>query len=325
MGDEMIKLKNKKHILMITIIILMIVALNVLPFSNIHAYTNDAPQASDAENLVKGAIGWILSTGAGVLATPITYVINMVNVVIFSILYTVFVGSKIVDTIFSFPTPDNVIFNRIGFFDPNFINPTPVESAPVVQIKTVIQSLYYSFFTVAITIFVIAALVIGIKLALSTIASEKAQFKNALKNWVMGIVLLFTIHFVMAGIFAINEEIVKIASNYAGDNISFNIQVTSGIPVVGNALSSIIRGFSDLIGSNNPIDAFQMNGYLGLIIQFLVKSVGGDLLSSIALTIILFQTVAIVAMYIKRLFYCIILGVIAPLVVAADVVKKSIG
>lgn len=325
MGDEMIKLKNNKCILMITIIVLMIVALNILPLSSIHADTNEALKASDAENLIEGAIGWVLSTGAGVLATPITYVINMVNVIIFSILYLIFIGSGISDTIFSFPTPDNVIFNRIGFFDPNFINPTPVASAPVVQIQTVIQSLYYSFFTVAITIFVIAALVIGIKLALSTIASEKAQFKNALKNWVMGIVLLFTIHFLMAGIFAINEEIVKIASDYAKNDIEFNVQISSGIPVIGNALSSIIRGVGDFFGAETPVDAFKVHGYLGLIVQFLVKAIGGDLLSSIALTIILFQTVAIVTMYIKRLFYCIFLGIIAPLVIATDVVKKSMG
>ena len=45
------------------------------------------------------------------------------------------------------------------------------------MMQGVIQNIYFSFFTLAGTVFVLAAVIIGIKLAFSALASEKAQYK----------------------------------------------------------------------------------------------------------------------------------------------------
>ncbi|MNN99995.1 hypothetical protein D3C81_2197810 [compost metagenome] len=67
-----------------------------------------------------------------------------------------------------------------------------------------------------------------------------------------------------------------------------------------------------------------MHGYGGMLMMFALKAFGGDFISSIICAILLGQTVIIVVMYVRRLFYCIILGMLAPAIVAVDVIKKTI-
>ncbi|MEG0073725.1 MAG: hypothetical protein RR751_04440 [Clostridia bacterium] len=116
------------------------------------------------------------------------------------------------NTTLYFPMPEHMVFNMIPFFDPNFINPA---SAPVGAevnyieiVSKVVAPLYYSSVILVSTLFVCFALAIGIKLAISISAQEKAQYKTAVGTWITGIILLFTGHLLMAGIFGINEQIV---------------------------------------------------------------------------------------------------------------------
>ncbi|MNP01884.1 hypothetical protein D3C76_937120 [compost metagenome] len=284
-----------------------------------------------------------MKVGLGPLFAVLSGLVNIIIFVIFALLYAIFIAGGIGGASGSFPFVDQIIFNKIAFFDPNFIN-TPtvtgvaggadVTSAPVYIMKGIIQQLYYSAFIISGAIFVIAAMVIGIKLAISTIASEKAHYKEALTHWLFGLVLLFTVHFLMAGIFAINEKIVEIASRSVQDSVEFKLDVLQAIPVIGSTVgktvSSIIGGISDAIskltgGSGNTTPtAVTLHGYGGMLMMFALKAFGGDFISSIICAILLGQTVIIIVMYVRRLFYCIILGMLAPAIVAVDVIKKTI-
>lgn len=344
-------LKENKKIIF-TVLILLVTISVVSSFSSNSVFA----KLTGEEELLRGETGFIgnivgtiedlitngLNKATGVLMAPFSTFITIIGVFVFFVLYIIFQSMGMANGLLSFPFPDSIVFNRMAFFDPNFINPTQVggKNAPVYILQGTISSLYYTFFILALTIFVIAAMIIGIKLAISSIASEKAQYKQALTNWVFGIILLFTVHILMAGIFAINEGITAVAYEIAG-KIEFKLPVVQAIPLVGNSLNNIIGGSSDggidFIGiltgglSNTvrnagvKIDApeFTGTGYMGLTLIFLAKGLGGDLISALILFIIMGQTVALVIMYIKRLFYCIFLGMLAPLIVAVDVIKKS--
>ena len=323
--------RNKK---MIFTVLLLLLAISVFSsFENIsYARITDEGQQSgwDSFNDILGAIvSGILQFGMGVLGAPFAAIFGALALLLFLILWLLFTTLGVTDGLISFPFPDTIVFNKVPFFDPNFINPTSDASAPVHILQGTISSLYYTFFTIAITVFVIAAMVIGIKLALSSIGSEKAQYKQALNNWIFGIVLLFTVHILMAGIFALNEGIVEAASHASG-GITFTIGAFDWIPVAGNVIGNILDIGADLLGTLTgqeisagiTLDAFP--GYAGIIIILVIKTMGGDLIAALTLLTILGQTVALVIMYIKRLFYCIILGIMAPLIVAVDVIKKSI-
>lgn len=330
---EIMKNSIRKYIVPVLMLLVIISIISVVtPIHNVYGQINQVTNVeSPAGDVLKNIIGVLLKFSAGPLFAVIAGLVNLILLVVFMFLYTVFVSAGISVT---FPFPDQVIFNKIAFFDPNFINPPStgghiIESSPIAVVQPIIQKLYYTSFVVAGTIFVIAALIIGIKLAISTIASDKAHYKQALTNWLVGLVLLFTVHFLIAGIFAINEKIVEIASStVAGNNITFKLDVLTAIPGIGSTIgkvaSDVIGGISKLLGGPSTPTAIDLPGYGGMILMFAAKAMGGDLVSSIICGILLGQTVIIVVLYLRRMFYCILLGMLAPAIVAVDVIKKTI-
>lgn len=320
MGDKM-KLNIKKISKIICIMILLIALF--MPSTEVFARINPDTIDTSWSSGIKGFLGKMLEIGTGPLTAAIASLINVVIGIVFLVLSFVFAP---IANGFLFPFPDQIIFNKVPFFDPNFINPTisaMTENSPVVILQSLIKNLYYTCFVMAGAVFVIAAMVIGIKLAISTIATEKAHYKQALMTWITGLFLLFTTHFIMLIIFTVNEEIVTTVSR-ASDNIGFDLDLLQIIPLgIGKALSTIVNGIAGLLGADSSVTDITVYGYGGLLIKFAAYAFGGDLPSSIVCAILLGQTVALIVMYIKRLFYSIILGMIAPLIVAADVMKKT--
>lgn len=324
MGDKM-KFNLKKISKIICIMLIVIVVF--MPFAQVFGQINPVNNESGMADSVKGFLFKMLEIGTGPLTSAIAGLMNAIIGIIFLLLYFLFSPVSAGGT---FPFPDQIIFNKLAFFDPNFINPptygdsTLISKAPVAMLQDLIQSLYYTGFVIAGTVFLIAAMIIGIKLALSTIATDKAHYKQALMTWVTGLFLLFTTHFIMLIIFTLNEEIVNIVSKAASE-ITFSLDLLKIIPLgIGKALSTIVNGIAGLLGATSSVTDIEVKGYGGLLIKFAAYAFGGDLTSSIVCGVLLGQTCAIIMMYLKRLFYSIILGIIAPLIIAADVMKKSL-
>ncbi len=336
--------KENKKIICLVLILLVVISLvssscNNSVFARLTDENTGAPVSigEQAQGLLNNLLGGILNTASGTVLGAFSTLLFGLALIVFLVMWFIFAAVGVGDGWLSFPFPDQIIFNKMAFFDPNFINPTRQLSgqAPVAILQDIISSMYYTFFTVALTIFVIAAMVIGIKLALTSIASEKAQYKQALNNWVFGIVLLFSVHLLMAGIFAINEAVVEVAYHMSG-NIKFSVSAFELVPGVGNTIKNIfgtvmsgINGILDIlnVGFDLPEDALvelPWGGYAGMIIMFLVNAWGGDFISALTLFVVLGQTFALVVSYVKRLFFCIFLGMLAPIVIAVDVIKKSL-
>lgn len=316
-------LKHKKIIKTICIILLMIVLF--LPISSVFAEVTPTGDNTETAENIKAFFGWILKIGTGPLTAAIASLMNAIIVVLFVLLYFIF---SPLSANFAFPFPDQIIFNKIPFFDPNFINPNSNVDSPVNLLEGLIRNLYNTGFVIAGAVFVIAAMIIGIKLAVSTIASEKAHYKQSLVTWITGLLLLFTTHFIMLGIFTINEEIVKEISIVTTE-IKFTFQWTEVIPVVGNMITNLLNAVTGIISGITGLDigaigTYNVYGYSGLLIKFGAAAIGGDIVGSVICAILLGQTCAIIMMYLRRLFYSIILGMIAPLIVAADIIKKTL-
>lgn len=152
----------------------------------------------------------------------------------------------------TFPWADKLIFNAVAFLDVNFINPAnnslfKVEGNEEAVLTGIISNVYYTLFTLALAFLGVAVAIMTIKLILSTIASEKAKYKQALTNFVLAIVMLFSAHFAISFIFYANEQLVEMASNIAIDNME---GVT--LPSVKDALGDDIR-MENFINSNDAI------------------------------------------------------------------------
>jgi hypothetical protein len=85
----------------------------------------------------------------------------------------------------------------------------------VIIIKQAIAMWYYIIRTISIAIMLILLIFIGIKMAISTVASEKAAYKTMLVDWVAGMILVFGIHYIMLFILTLNETIVTTIKNSA--------------------------------------------------------------------------------------------------------------
>jgi hypothetical protein len=317
-------------LLLKTVCVLVIISILLIPVTHVFGAINPVNEHNAAADSIKTVIGALISLSTGPLTAALAGLVNAVILVIFLLLYFIF---SPLSAGFAFPFPDQIIFNKIGFFDPNFIvlpsktlgGTDYITNAPVYILKDVISNIYYTGFTIAGTIFIIVAMIAGIRMAVSTIASEKAHYKQALISWITGVALLFTTHFIILGIFTINETFVNAISK-AADNIEFKIDILQIIPgfgsTVGKALSSIVGQVSSWFGGSSQPTAVSVYGYGGMILMFAGYGIGGDLVSSIVCGILLGQTCALIIMYLKRLFYCIILGMIAPLIIAVDALKK---
>ena len=92
-------------------------------------------------------------------------------------------------------------FNAVPLLDVNFINPDGGSFVGNGNIQAVLKNTYATILTLAASFFGIVVLITAIRLVISTIASEKAKYKQAIVDWLVGFVMLFCIHYAISFIF----------------------------------------------------------------------------------------------------------------------------
>lgn len=78
----------------------------------------------------------------------------------------------------------------------------------IVVLKKTIATWYYTFRVISIMIMLILLVYIGIKIAIQSSATEKALYKRVLVDWLVGMILVFSIHYIMIFIIQLNELVV---------------------------------------------------------------------------------------------------------------------
>lgn len=123
-----------------------------------------------------------------------------------------------------FPWADKVIFNTIPLLDVNFLNPskgslflTTKEDDTI--LAKIVRNIYFTIFVLAISFLGAVVGIMAIKLALSSIASEKAKYKEAMVKFLVSLVLIFTMHYAISFVFFVNEQMVIVASQILKDNL----------------------------------------------------------------------------------------------------------
>lgn len=85
----------------------------------------------------------------------------------------------------------------------------------IIIVKENVAMWYYILRILAMAIMLVVLIVVGIKMAISTIASEKAIYKRMLVDWVVGVIMLFTLHYFMLFVFNLNTIMVDIVQETA--------------------------------------------------------------------------------------------------------------
>lgn len=124
-----------------------------------------------------------------------------------------------------FPWADKIVFNAIPILDINFINPAPGSlmkdaSGNETTIGKILRNIYFTSLSIAIGFLSIVIAISGIRLAVASIAADKAKYKEAIVHWLICLVLIFGLHYLLSFTFYLNEKLVQAASNIANDALS---------------------------------------------------------------------------------------------------------
>ena len=199
------KKKTCKIIICISLVIMLITS-----FGNVFGATNPdyTPEVTVNENALDSKIKDSILLDA---------LANMINAIASLAEYSIGAVFKSLTGDNIFPWADRIIFNGIGFLDINFLNPASnslfVSNGSTSILGKVVRSVYSTIFSLAVLFLGVAVGIMAIRLALSSIAAEKAKYKQAIVNWVTCIIMLFLMHYILAFVFWVNEQMVQIASN----------------------------------------------------------------------------------------------------------------
>lgn len=220
-----------EKILIIFLIFLIVFNFTINGF--VIAETDDLIAAVDAEGTFSGenakyresfnAIALLLS-GLGIIAEAILLLPRMLALVLgFNLqgIISGFLGLGGEETDEEYPdsffaTPDQILFNHYKITDIDFFNINdPDLTDGVKAFRQNVAQFYYIVRLIAISILLIVLVYIGIRMAISTIASEKAMYKKMLVDWVTSLALLFVLQYIMIFIITLNSIIVSTLENLA--------------------------------------------------------------------------------------------------------------
>lgn len=225
-----------------------------------------------------------------------------------------------------YPWADRVIFNGMPLLDVNFINPEPGSlfmktSGDYTAIGNTVRSVYFTGMSIAVGFMGIVVAVMAIKLAISSIAAEKAKYKEAVTHWLMALILIFGLHYIIAFVFYLNEQLVEVASNMVNGILEDKLDEINAIEIFNLGNISYVGGnmVSKLI---SPVE--------GLGDYFRTEAIQvewpktSSFISAIVYCVFLIQSLMFFIAYLKRFFYVAILACISPFVAIYDFLQKAV-
>lgn len=229
-------MKLKKFVKPLCLILVVIVVIFICSNNSVFAEINPdytkgatAPTAN-LDNIVKNdalsnAVGQLIYTVGNLLEKLFTLIILAVS------------GTP------AFPWSDKIIFNAVPLLDINFINPN-VNSlfGSAGGLQGLIRNVYFTVLSLSITFFGIGVVLMAIKLVTTAIAEEKAKYNEAIMNWLIGLTLLFTIHYGISFIFYLNESLVQVASGIVKDQLK-DSDVAKGLEVDNTYKAKVVVNF----------------------------------------------------------------------------------
>lgn len=135
-------------------------------------------------------------------------------------------------------SPKEIISNKIPAFGVNFFKKDKDYSSDekkysvAYQLQNIIATWYVSLRNICLVLMLIILVFIGIKITISSVASDKAKYKQLLIDWIVAICLLIFMHYIM--MFAVNivESLIDMISYSEGTEDFINLARTqAGMPV----------------------------------------------------------------------------------------------
>jgi len=211
--------------------------------------------------------------------------------------------------IFALPTLDGIIFNtnpafKLSFFDEK------TSGSVVDSIQGYIGAVYNGFRYLVTAVYIVVLVYLGVRMILSSVGRQKAHYKEMFKYWLIGLLLIFSFHWVMAGIIWLSNEFVDILAGVSTELLSIS---ASDVP---GAVKTAAGGFEK--ASKTPITLY----LLTVIAEGSDFPVFGQMLGGILVLVVFGATLVIMFTYLKRLFTIALLILLFPFVALSYVFDK---
>ena len=235
-------------------------------------------------------------------------------------------------------TPEKIFSDEVPFLNTNIINPKEYsdykdkdgndKETPAMQFKSIISTWYIALRNLAIVIMLSVLLYIGIRIIISSTANSKVKYKEMLVDWLIGMFLIFFMHYIMAFAFSMTEMLtstIKQSIQYPALQLNLSKYKESADEDTEKALKQI-GGMSDsetLDWSNVKITT-DFTGMARIYSQLEYSNVDGEdrlqnnevsyMGYTIIFAVMVMYTVMFTWKYLKRLIYMIFLIMISPLI-----------
>ena len=199
-------------------------------------------------------------------------------------------------------TIEDVLFNRVPVLDINFFDFENAggqklsEGSLLYKVRETIANWYYVIRMAVIMGMLVVLLYIGIKIAIS-VPSQKAEYKAKLIDWLVGFIIVFSIHYFMVLIINLNNQIVKVLDPV------ISASTTVDTPQVETGTNSNVTTTND--GQTSLYEAIRIQAYD-------IKATTG-LTAAIMYMALVFFLIRFIIFYAKRMFILAVLTVISPI------------
>lgn len=179
-------------------------------------------------------------------------------------------------------TPFDILFNKVKILDINFFDikdsmTSGQEGEIVNRIRLGVAGWFYAMRNVAAAILLCILLYVGIRMAISTIASDRAMYKKMLVDWVCSLVLIFVLQYIMIATIFVNNAIVNALSAVGDSEL-----ITETYKTIGDIAKK----------------AFDINSFAAVIV----------------FCMLVWQTIGLFVAYFNRLIKIAFLIIISPLI-----------
>lgn len=134
----------------------------------------------------------------------------------------------------------SIFSNKVEAFNVNFFKKTakPSEKNIAANLRNVIATWYVALRNIALVLMLLVLVFIGIKITISSVASDKAKYKQLLMDWLIGICLLIFMHYIM--VFAVNlvEAIDNMFTTTAADGLMNMARTNASLPIDSTAAAN---------------------------------------------------------------------------------------
>lgn len=133
-----------------------------------------------------------------------------------------------------FLTIDHIFFNKVPLTDINIFdfekaaNSTLSDGNVLLKLRQNIADWYYSIRNLAIALSLAVLIYIGIRMATSAIAEDKAKYKKMFMDWLISFALIFVLQYLMIFVIQLNEGIVEVlaqAHDKQGQELAIKIPI----------------------------------------------------------------------------------------------------